>query len=142
MKTMKINIDTLDKKVLKIALEEEIERQSINREIIKSQINCGIRFDGDENLILELNRLELSFKKISRKRKPIFEISDEELMFLERMIKNQMCISNSRINDWKTYFKQNKDILEEKEQLELIRYDENILNCMKELTKILNHEKK
>ena len=58
------------------------------------------------------------------------------------MIKNQMCISNSRINDWKTYFKQNKDILEEKEQLELIRYDENILNCMKELTKILNHEKK
>ena len=149
---MKINIETLDKKVFKIALEEESERQTMTQNMVKSQIERGTtRFDGDEELILELDRLKESFKKISRKRNPIFEISDEEFKFLDRMIKNQTVISNSRINDWgdngsmtyyfKTqYFIQNKNATEEEFEecrLKMIQYDLDLKECMKELSKII-----
>ena len=149
MKT--INIETLDKKVFKIALEEESERQTMNQNMVKSQIKHGTRFDGDEELISELDRLKESFKKISRKRNPIFEISDEEFMFLDRMIKNQTVISNGRITDWgdngymtnyfKTqYFIQNKNATEEKFEecrLKMVQYDLDLKECMKELSKII-----
>ena len=148
---MKINIETLDKKVFKIALEEESERQTMNQNMVKSQIKRGTRFDGDEDFISEIDRLKESFKKISRKRNPIFEISDEEFMFIDRMIKNQTVISNSRIKDWgingnmtyyfKTqYFIQNKNATEEKFEecrLKMIQYDLDLKECMKELSKII-----
>ena len=148
---MKINIETLDKKVFKIALEEESERQTMNQNMVKSQIKRGTRFDGDEDFISEIDRLKESFKKISRKRNPIFEISDEEFMFIDRMIKNQTVISNSRIKDWdingnmtyyfKTqYFIQNKNATEEEFEecrLKMIQYDLDLKECMKELSKII-----
>lgn len=123
MKT--INIETLNKKIFKLALQEESERQTMTQNMIKSQIEDGVRFDGDEDAIAEIDRLKESFEKISRKRKSVFEISDEEFMFLERMIKNQTITSNRRLNDWSEdgemtnyfkaqYFMRNKDATEEK----------------------------
>lgn len=97
---MEINIETLNKKVFKIALDEECERQTMNQNMVKAQIKRGTRFDGDEDVISEIDRLKESFKKISRKRKDIIEISDEEFKFLERLVENQTIISNSRIQDW------------------------------------------
>ena len=148
---MKINIETLDKKVFKIALEEESERQTMNQNMVKAQIKRGTRFDGDEDMISEIDKLKESFKKISRKRNSIFEISDEEFKFLERLVKNQTIISNSRIQDWapdsimtkhfkSRYFEENKNATEEKFEacrLNIIKYDEDLKICMKELSKIL-----
>lgn len=147
-----INIETLNMKVFRIALEEESERQTMNQNMVKAQIKRGTRFDGDEDMISEIDRLKESFKKISRKRKSTFEISDEEFMFLDRMIKNQTVISNSRIKDWgdngnmtyyfrTQYFIQNKDATEEKFEecrSKMIQYDVDLKECMKELAKILD----
>ena len=61
---MVINIKTLDRKVFRIALNEESERQTMNQNMLKSQIKQGTRFDGDEDVISEIDRLKESFKKI------------------------------------------------------------------------------
>ena len=151
---MEINIKTLDRKVFRIALEEESERQTMNQNMVKSQIKRGTRFDGDEDFISEIDRLKESFKKISRKRKDIIEISDEEFKFLERLVKNQTIISNSRIQDWipdgvmvkhfkARYFEENKNATEEKFEacrLDIIKYDEDLKICMQELANILGIE--
>lgn len=151
---MEINIKTLDRKVFRIALEEESERQTMNQNMVKSQIKRGTRFDGDEDFISEIDRLKESFKKISFKRKDIIEISDEEFKFLERLVKNQTIISNSRIQDWvpdgvmvkhfkAMYFEENKNATEEKFEacrLDIIKYDEDLKICMQELANILGIE--
>ena len=151
---MEINIKTLDRKVFRIALDEESERQTMNQNMLKSQIERGTRFDGDEDVISEIDRLKESFKKISRKRKDIIEISDEEFKFLERLVENQTIISNSRIQDWipdgimtkhfkARYFEENKDATEEKFEacrLDIIKYDEDLKTCMQELANILGIE--
>lgn len=151
---MEINIKTLNRKVFRIALDEESERQTMNQNMLKSQIKRGTRFDGDEDVISEIDRLKESFKKISRKRKDIIEISDEEFKFLERLVKNQTIISNSRIQDWipdgimtkhfkARYFEENKNATEEKFEacrLDIIKYDEDLKTCMQELANILGIE--
>ena len=151
---MEINIKTLNRKVFRIALDEESERQTMNQNMLKSQIKRGTRFDGDEDVISEIDRLKESFKKISRKRKDIIEISDEEFKFLERLVKNQTIISNSRIQDWipdgimtkhfkARYFEENKNATEEKFEacrLDIIKYDEDLKICMQELANILGIE--
>jgi hypothetical protein len=151
---MELNIETLDKKVFKIALIEECERQTMNQNMVKAQIKRGVRFDGDEDVIKEIDRLKESFKKMSRKRKPVFEISDEEFEFLKRLTKNQTIISNSRIKDWgpdglmtkhfkSRYFGENKNATEEtfeETRLEIIQYDLDLKICMKELSAILGIE--
>ena len=151
---MEINIKTLNRKVFRIALDEESERQTMNQNMLKSQIERGIRFDGDEDVISEIDRLKESFKKISRKRKDIIEISDEEFKFLERLVENQTIISNSRIQDWipdgvmtkhfkARYFEENKNATEEKFEacrLDIIKYDEDLKICMQELANILGIE--
>ena len=151
---MEINIKTLNRKVFRIALDEESERQTMNQNMVKSQIKRGTRFDGDEDVISEIDRLKESFKKISRKRKDIIEISDEEFKFLERLVKNQTIISNSRIQDWipdgimtkhfkARYFEENKNATEEKFEacrLDIIKYDEDLKTCMQELANILGIE--
>ena len=151
---MEINIKTLNRKVFRIALDEESERQTMNQNMVKSQIKRGTRFDGDEDVISEIDRLKESFKKISRKRKDIIEISDEEFKFLERLVKNQTIISNSRIQDWipdgimtkhfkARYFEENKNATEEKFEacrLDIIKYDEDLKICMQELANILGIE--
>ena len=151
---MEINIKTLDRKVFRIALDEESERQTMNQNMVKSQIKRGTRFDGDEDFISEIDRLKESFKKISLKRKYIIEISDEEFKFLERLVKNQTIISNSRIQDWipdgvmvkhfkARYFEENKNATEEKFEacrLDIIKYDEDLKICMQELANILGIE--
>lgn len=151
---MEINIKTLDRKVFRIALNEESERQTMNQNMVKAQIKRGTRFDGDEDVISEIDRLKESFKKISHKRKDIIEISDEEFKFLERLVKNQTIISNSRIQDWipdgvmtkhfkARYFEENKNASEEKFEacrLDIIKYDEDLKICMQELANILGIE--
>jgi hypothetical protein len=151
---MEINIKTLDRKVFRIALNEESERQTMNKNMVKSQIKRGTRFDGDEDFISEIDRLKESFRKISRKRKDIIEISDEEFKFLERLVENQTIISNSRIQDWipdgvmvkhfkARYFEENKNATEEKFEacrLDIIKYDEDLKTCMQELANILGIE--
>jgi hypothetical protein len=122
--------------------------------MVKAQIKRGTRFDGDEDFIKEVDRLKESFKKISRKRKSVFEISDEEFNFLERLTKNQTIISNSRIKDCEPdglmtkYFKDkyleaNKNATEEdyeNTRLKIIQYDKDLKTCMKELSDILGIE--
>lgn len=151
---MEINIETLNKKVFKIALQEEIERQTMNQNMIKAQINRGTRFDGDEDTIAEIDRLKTSFELMLCRSKNIFDISDEEFMFLERLTKNQTIISNSRIKDWdingsmticlkSKYFEEHKDATEErfeKCRLDIIKYDEDLKECMKGLANILGVE--
>ena len=151
---MEINIKTLDRKVFRIALTEESERQTMNQNMVKAQIKRGTRFDGDEDVISEIDRLKESFKKISHKRKDIINISDEEFKFLERLVKNQTIISNSRIQDWipdgimtkhfkARYFEENKNATEEKFEacrLDIIKYDEDLKICMQELANILGIE--
>ena len=151
---MVINIKTLDRKVFRIALNEESERQTMNQNMLKSQIKHGTRFDGDEDVISEIDRLKESFKKISQKRKDIIEISDEEFKFLKRLVKNQTIISNNRIQDWipdgvmvkhfkARYFEENKNATEEKFEacrLDIIKYDEDLKICMQELANILGIE--
>lgn len=151
---MEINIKTLDRKVFRIALEEEVERQTVNQNMVKNQIKNNIRFDGDSELVDELDRMRKSFRKISLKRNDTLEISEEERMFLERLVKNQTIISNSRIADWqpdaslttnmkRSYFDQNKNASEEefeKARLDIIQYDIDLKNCMKELANILGIE--
>ena len=153
---MKIDISTLNKESFINVLEEEIERQTHNQRMIKQQIECNSRFDGDEELVKELDRLKSSFNikiiQLSRQNKSILEITDEDAKFFERMIRNQICISDSRIKDWQLngalrnfmrskYFAENpnannKDFEEITQNI--IQYDVNLKKCVKELAKIIN----
>lgn len=155
---MKIDISTLNKESFVSCLEEEVERQTVNKKMIERQIEHNSRFDGDEELVKELGRLKSSFNKIiiqiSKQNKSILEITDEDVKFFGRMIRNQICVSDSRIEDWmpngwlrsairSKYFMQNpnsndKDF--EEAMQDIIQYDVDLKECMKELAKIINVE--
>ena len=152
---MKIDISKLNKKSFISVLKEEIEGQTENQRMIKSQIERNLRFDGDEELFKELDRLKSSFNamitQLSEQNDSILEITDEDVKFFERMIRNQICISDSRIEDWQPngsmrnyirakYFAENADANEEdfEEIVQgIIQYDIDLKECVNELSKIL-----
>ena len=152
---MKIDISTLNKKSFISVLKEEIERQTENQRMIKSQIERNSRFDDDEEIVKELDRLNASFNamitQLSEQNESILEITDEDVKFFERMIHNQIYISDSRIKDWQPngsvrnyirskYFTENvnandKDF--EEAVKDIIQYDVNLKECVNELSKII-----
>lgn len=153
---MKIDISTLNKESFISVLEEEIERQTENQRRVKRQIEHNSRFDGDEELVKELDRLKSSFNimiiQLSRQNKSILEITDEDVKFFERMMRNQICISDSRIKDWQPngsmrnymrskYFAENPNANDkdfEETMQDIIQYDVDLKECIKELAKIIN----
>lgn len=152
---MKIDISKLNKESFISVLKEEIERQTENQRMIKSQIERNSRFDGDEEIVKELDRLKSSFNtmitQLSEQNESILEITDEDVKFFERMIHNQIYISDSRIEDWQPngsvrnyirskYFADNinandKDF--EEAVKDIIQYDVNLKECVNELSKII-----
>ena len=152
---MKIDISKLNKESFISVLKEEIEGQTENQRMIKSQIERNLRFDGDEELVKELDRLKASFNamitQLSDQNDSILEITDEDVKFFERMIHNQICISDSRIEDCQPngsvrnyirskYFAENINANEEDfEEIinDIIQYDINLKECVNELSKIL-----
>lgn len=152
---MKIDISKLNKESFISVLKEEIEGQTENQRMIKSQIERNLRFDGDEELVKELDRLKSSFTamitQLSEQNDSILDITDEDVKFFERMIRNQIYISDSRIEDWQPngsmrnyirakYFAENADANEEdfEEIVQgIIQYDVNLKECVNELSKIL-----
>ena len=152
---MKIDISKLDKESFISVLKEEIERQTENQRMIKSQIERDSRFDGDEEIVKELDRLKASFNamitQLSEQNDSILDITDEDVKFFERMIHNQIYISDSRIEDWQPngsvrnyirskYFAENinandKDFEEIVQGI--IQYDIDLKECVNELSKIL-----
>lgn len=152
---MKIDISKLNKESFISVLKEEIERQTENQRMIKSQIERNSRFDGDEEIVKELDRLKTSFNamitQLSEQNESILDITDEDAKFFERMIHNQIYISDSRIEDWQPngsvrnyirskYFAENinandKDF--EEAVKDIIQYDVNLKECVNELSKIL-----
>ena len=155
---MKIDISTLNKESFISVLGEEVERQTVNKRMIERQIERNSRFDGDEELVKELDRLKSSFNmmiiQLSEQDKSILEITDEDVKFFERMIRNQICVSDSRIEDWmpngwlrnairSKYFMQNPNANDkdfEETMQDIIQYDVDLKECMKELAKIINVE--
>ena len=152
---MKIDISKLNKESFISVLKEEIERQTENQRMIKNQIERNSRFDGDEEIVKELDRLKASFNamitQLSEQNDSILEITDEDVKFFERMIHNQIYISDSRIEDWQPngsmrnyirakYFAENADANEEdfEEIVQgIIQYDIDLKECVNELSKIL-----
>ena len=152
---MKIDISKLNKESFISVLKEEIERQTENQRMIKSQIERNSRSDGDEEIVKELDRLKVSFNamitQLSEQNESILEITDEDVKFFERMIHNQIYISDSRIEDLQPngsvrnyirskYFAENinandKDF--EEAVKDIIQYDVNLKECVNELSKIL-----
>lgn len=152
---MKIDISKLNKESFISVLKEEIERQTENQRMIKNQIERNSRFDGDEEIVKELDRLKVSFNamitQLSEQNDSILDITDEDVKFFERMIHNQIYISDSRIEDWQPngsvrnyirskYFAENvngndKDF--EEAVKDIIQYDVNLKECVNELAKIL-----
>ena len=152
---MKIDISKLNKESFISVLKEEIERQTENQRMIKSQIERNSRFDGDEEIVEELDRLRSSFNtmitQLSEQNESILEITDEDVKFFERMIHNQIYISDSRIKDLQPngsvrnyirskYFAENvnandKDF--EEAVKDIIQYDVNLKECVNELAKLL-----
>ena len=152
---MKIDISKLNKESFISVLKEEIERQTENQRMIKSQIERNSRFDGDEEIVKELDRLKVSFNamitQLSEQNDSILDITNEDVKFFERMIHNQIYISDSRIEDWQPngsmrnyirakYFAENADANEEdfEEIVQgIIQYDIDLKECVNELSKIL-----
>lgn len=152
---MKIDISKLNKESFISVLKEEIERQTENQRMIKSQIERNSRFDGDEEIVEELDRLKSSFNvmitQLSEQNDSILDITDEDVKFFERMIHNQIYISDSRIEDWQPngsvrnyirskYFAENvnandKDF--EEAVKDIIQYDVDLKECVNELAKLL-----
>ena len=152
---MKIDISKLNKESFISVLKEEIERQTENQRMIKSQIERNSRFDGDEEIVEELDRLRSSFNtmitQLSEQNESILEITDEDVKFFERMIHNQIYISDSRIKDLQPngsvrnyirskYFAENvnandKDF--EEAVKDIIQYDVDLKECVNELAKLL-----
>ena len=152
---MKIDISKLNKESFISVLNEEIERQTENQRMIKRQIERNSRFDGDEEIVKELDRLKTSFNamitQLSEQNDSILDITDEDVKFFERMIHNQIYISDSRIEDWQPngsvrnyirskYFAENvnandKDF--EEAVKDIIQYDVNLKECVNELAKLL-----
>ena len=152
---MKIDISKLNKESFISVLKEEIERQTENQRMIKNQIERNSRFDGDEEIVKELDRLKASFNvmitQLSEQNDSILDITDEDVKFFERMIHNQIYISDSRIEDWQPngsvrnyirskYFAENinandKDF--EEAVKDIIQYDVNLKECVNELSKII-----
>ena len=153
---MKIDISALNKKSFIIVLEDEIEYQTRCQKMIKRQIERNSRFDGDEELVKEIDRLKSSFNimitQLSKQNKSILEITDEDVKFFERMIHNQICISDSRIKDWEPngslrnymrskYYAENPNANDkdfEEAMQNIIQYDVDLKECVKELAKIIN----
>lgn len=152
---MKIDISKLNKESFISVLKEEIERQTENQRMIKSQIERNSRFDCDEEIVEELDRLKSSFNtmitQLSEQNDSILDITDEDVKFFERMIHNQIYISDSRIEDWQPnssvrnyirskYFAENvnandKDF--EEMMHDIIQYDVDLKECVNELSKLL-----
>lgn len=152
---MKIDISKLNKESFISVLKEEIERQTENQRMIKSQIERNSRFDGDEEIVEELDRLKSSFNtmitQLSEQNDSILDITNEDVKFFERMIHNQIYISDSRIEDWQPngsvrnyirskYFAENinandKDF--EEAVKDIIQYDIDLKECVNELSKII-----
>ena len=152
---MKIDISKLNKESFISVLKEEIERQTENQRMIKCQIERNSRFDGDEEIVKELDRLKASFNamitQLSEQNDSILDITDEDVKFFERMIHNQIYISDSRIEDWQPngsvrnyirskYFAENinandKDF--EEMMHDIIQYDVDLKECVNELSKLL-----
>lgn len=152
---MKIDISKLNKESFISVLKEEIERQTENQRMIKCQIERNSRFDGDEEIVKELDRLKASFNtmitQLSEQNDSILDITDEDVKFFERMIHNQIYISDSRIEDWQPngsvrncirskYFAENvnandKDF--EEAVKDIIQYDVDLKECVNELAKLL-----
>ena len=80
---MEINIKTLNRKVFRIALNEESERQTMNQNMVKSQIKRGTRFDGDEDVISEIDRLKESLRKYLIREKILLKFPMKNLNFLK-----------------------------------------------------------
>ena len=152
---MKIDISKLNKESFISVLKEEIERQTENQRMIKSQIERNSRLDGDKEIIKELDRLKTSFNamitQLSEQNDSILDITDEDAKFFERMIHNQIYISDSRIKDWQPngsvrnyirskYFAENINANEEdfEEMMhDIIQYDVDLKECVNELSKLL-----
>ena len=152
---MKIDISTLNKESFISVLTEEVERQTENQRMIKRQIEHNSRFDGDEELVKELDRLKSSFNimitQLSSQNESTLEITDEDVKFFERMIRNQICISDSRIKDWQPngsmrnymrpkYFAENINVNDKDfdETVQgIIQYDVDLKECVNELAKII-----
>lgn len=152
---MKIDISKLNKESFISVLKEEIERQTENQRMIKSQIERNSRFDGDEEIVKELDRLKASFNtmitQLSEQNDSILDITDEDVKFFERMIHNQIYISDSRIEDWQSngsvrnyirskYFAENinaNDKYFEEAVKDIIQYDVDLKECVNELSKLL-----
>lgn len=152
---MKIDISKLNKESFISVLKEEIERQTENQRMIKCQIERNSRFDGDEEIVKELDRLKASFNtmitQLSEQNDSILDITDEDVKFFERMIHNQIYISDSRIEDWQPngsvrnyirskYFAENTDANDkdfEEAVKDIIQYDVDLKECVNELAKLL-----
>lgn len=152
---MKIDISKLNKESFISVLKEEIERQTENQRMIKNQIERNSRFDGDEEIVKELDRLKASFNtmitQLSEQNDSILDITDEDVKFFERMIHNQIYISDSRIEDWQPngsvrnyirskYFAENTDANDEDFEeavKDIIQYDVDLKECVNELAKLL-----
>ena len=89
--------------------------------------------------------------QLSEQNDSILEITDEDVKFFERMIHNQIYISDSRIEDWQPngsvrnyirskYFAENTDANDEdfEEMMhDIIQYDVDLKECVNKLAKIL-----
>jgi hypothetical protein len=154
---MKINIESLNRKAFKIALTECIERDTVTKNMFKSQIADGDTYgdpEGFDETYQKYIRMEEYFMELIKKvrRNNFIDIIDEEMEFIAHLIADQIHISNERIKDWEptgnlySFFKNqylvvnpDGDIKEfDKCADSMIQYDKDLLELCAKLKELIN----
>ena len=104
---MKLNIRQLNKHCLKRIMEEELERDEITIKMVKRQIDEGRTYDKPEEfqqmyetLLGKQKKFRFILSMLPKGLKEV-DVNEKELEYFDLLVNNQICVSKSRLKDWK-----------------------------------------
>lgn len=149
----KLNITLLNKNHLKRIMKEELERDESIIKMVKRQIDDGRTYGKPEEFqqmyetllgkrdkfLFILSMLPKGLKKV--------DVNETELEYFDLLVNNQICISKSRLKDWKDggcmYNAFKLRCSEEQFQsglVEIRKYDTENIECANNIAEQLNLE--
>lgn len=153
MAEKKINITQLDKQCFKRIMKEELERDEFTIKMVKNQIDRGNTYDKPEEFqqmyetLLGKQKKFLSILAMLPKGLKEVDVNEKELEYFDLLVNNQICISQSRLKDWKeggclyNAFKLRCEKENfEKGLIEIRKYDTDNIECANNIAEQLNIE--
>lgn len=150
---MKLNITQLNKHYLERILKEDLERDEFTIKMVKRQIDEGKTYDKPEEfqqmyetLLGKQKKFQFILAMLPKGLKKV-DVNEKELEYFDLLVNNQICISKSRLKDWKEggcmYNAFKLKCSEEQFQkglVEIRQYDMDNIECANNIAEQLNIE--